>query len=97
MVTVDGYCLSLAVIKTQIARLPQTCKTGHSATLPLQLLRLFVCWVLIGDEFCSAGIHAVFGSNSLSGSHQLSICLATLCCKFVICEVERHTLLWERY
>lgn len=58
MVTVDVYCLSLAVMKSQIATVLQECKTGCSATLPRQLLRLFVCWVLIEDEFCSASIHA---------------------------------------
>jgi len=38
-----------------------------------------------------------FGSNSLSGSHQLHICLATSSCKFAICKMERHMLLWERF
>lgn len=55
-----GWLLFIAGCKkNQIARLLQKCKTGHSMTLPLQLLRLFVCWVLIGDEFGSACIHAV--------------------------------------
>lgn len=54
--TVDGYSLSLAGINPQIARLPQN---WPWSIWPLQLLRLFVCGVLIGDEFCSAGIHAV--------------------------------------